>query len=197
MSNCRNKRPLPLQCECSPVSRLLSVPDGSYALSAIVVYRGVRIIRERALAEHPPAGLRLDLATYNTILAHFRAWSPNEGCGLLATTFEPDGNAERVAQFYPGSNLHGSPTSFEMDPKEVVAALKEIEARGWRLGAIVHSHPTTAAKPSQTDLRQAYYPGALMVIVSLQEATPVIRAWQVSMSEEMAHVVGEALVIVD
>jgi proteasome lid subunit RPN8/RPN11 len=84
-----------------------------------------------------------------------------------------------------------------MDPKEVVAALKDIEAHGWRLGAIVHSHPMTAARPSITDLRQAYYPGALLVIVSLKEAAPDLRAWHVSMNEETAHVVGEAHIIVD
>ena len=154
-------------------------------------------IRERGVDDEPPSGLSLDPNTYDAILVHLRAWLPAEGCGLLATSFEPNGNLERVEQFYPGSNLHRSATSFEMDPKEVVAALKDIEARGWRLGAIVHSHPLTAPKPSATDLRQAFYPGALMVIVSFQEATPVLRAWHVSMNEETAHVVGEAPVIFD
>jgi len=141
--------------------------------------------------------LRLDHVTYDAILAHLRAWLPAEGCGLLATTFNLDGDAERVERFYAGSNLHRSPTSFEMDPVEVVAALKDIEARGWRLGAIVHSHPITAAKPSATDLRQAFYPGALMVIVSFMDAQPDLRAWRVQMNEEQADIAGEAPVMVE
>jgi proteasome lid subunit RPN8/RPN11 len=166
-------------------------------LAAIVVYEGMSIFRERAIEEHPPGGLRLEKALYEAILAHLRTWLPAEGCGLLATSFEPDGNAERVAQFYPGSNVHRSPTSFEMDPKEVVAALKEIEASGRRLGAIVHSHPTSTATPSPTDLRQAFYPGALMVIVSFANAAPNVRAWRVELNDQQAHVVSEAPIVVE
>jgi proteasome lid subunit RPN8/RPN11 len=153
--------------------------------------------RERAVEETPPGGLRIDSSTFNAILAHLQAGLPNEGCGLLATTFELNGGAERVERFYPGTNLVQSPTSFEMDPKEVVTALKEIEACGWRLGAIVHSHPTTAPAPSATDLRQAYYPGALMLIVSFRSEEPEARAWQIELREERAQVVGEAPVIID
>jgi [CysO sulfur-carrier protein]-S-L-cysteine hydrolase len=155
------------------------------------------LFRERAVADHPPSGLRIDPVIFNAIIAHLRAWLPAEGCGLIATAFEPDGSAERVERFYPGSNVRRSPTSFEMDPKEVVTALKEIEANGWRLGAIVHAHPTTAAMPSDTDLRQAFYPGALMAIVSFKDATPELRAWHVSMHEEWAEVVGETPVLIE
>ena len=80
-------------------------------------------------------------------------------------------------RFYPGTNLDRSPTRYTMDPAEVIAALRDIEARGWRLGAIVHSHPASAAVPSATDLREAHYPEALMVIVSLASGTPEFRAW--------------------
>jgi proteasome lid subunit RPN8/RPN11 len=44
-----------------------------------------------------------------------------------------------------------------------------MERRGWRLGAIFHSHPASAAWPSAEDLRQARYPSALTLIVSLAE----------------------------
>jgi proteasome lid subunit RPN8/RPN11 len=157
----------------------------------------VKSFRERAVEDHPPSGLRINAVTYDAIIAHLHAWLPAEGCGLIATSFEPDGNAERVERFYPGSNVRRSSTSFEMDPKEVVTALKQIEANGWRLGAIVHAHPTPTATPSDTDLRQAFYPGALMAIVSFKDATPELRAWHVSTHEERAEVVGEAPVLIE
>ncbi|MBX6343025.1 MAG: Mov34/MPN/PAD-1 family protein, partial [Thermomicrobiaceae bacterium] len=62
--------------------------------------------------------------------------------------------------------------------------------RGWQLGAIFHSHPDTPARPSLTDLRHAYYPEALMVIVSFQTDPPTTRAYQVRVGDD-AEIVRE------
>jgi hypothetical protein len=59
----------------------------------------------------------------------------------------------------------------------VLAALRDMETNGWRLGAIVHSHPASPPTPSPTDLREAHYQGALMMIVSFAAHDPVARAW--------------------
>jgi len=67
-----------------------------------------------------------------------------------------------------------------MDPAEVLAAFNDLEANGWTLGAIVHSHPATLPTPSPTDLREAYYPEALMLIVSFAADPPAMRCWRVS-----------------
>src|SRR4029079_3366297 len=52
--------------------------------------------------------------------------------------------------------------------------------------AIVHSHTASPARPSPTDLREAHYPEALYVLVSLSpaEADPAtgaesVRAWRI------------------
>jgi proteasome lid subunit RPN8/RPN11 len=66
-----------------------------------------------------------------------------------------------------------------MPPEEVLAAWQDMAANDWRLWAIVHSHPRGAATPSPTDLREAFYPEALMVIVSLAEPRAQVRAWWV------------------
>lgn len=147
--------------------------------------------RPRAVEASPPVGLVLERTTYHAIEDHLRAGLPNEGCGLLATQFRGDG-PERVEHFYPGRNRKSSPTAYAMDPGEVVAALKDIDARGWRLGAIVHSHPLTPPAPSETDVRLAYYPGALMVIVSFAQATPEIRAWRLGLDGAIVRLAGEA-----
>jgi [CysO sulfur-carrier protein]-S-L-cysteine hydrolase len=155
---------------------------------------GAAAFRPRAVEESPPAGLMIDRATYEEIEGHLRACLPAEGCGLLATRFDADGRPEHVERFYPGSNLDDSRTSYTMDPREVVAALKDMDARGWRLGAIVHSHPLTPATPSATDLRHAYYPGALMLIVSFARATSEWSAWRVALDDGSARLLGKTTV---
>ncbi|MDQ3043813.1 MAG: M67 family metallopeptidase [Chloroflexota bacterium] len=102
--------------------------------------------------------------------------APLEGVGLLATLPDkPDG--EGALHFYPGTNVDASASRYTMEPAEVLAAFRDIEVQGWRFGAIAHSHLRSPATPSATDLREAYYPETLMVIVSLACHPPEIRAW--------------------
>lgn len=137
--------------------------------------------------------LYLDSALRRTIIDHLAGILPNEGCGLLAIAPEGD---DRAVHYFPGSNIDASPTRFTMDGKEVIDALREMERHGWRLGAIVHSHPRNAATPSVTDLNEALYPAALMVICSFAGADPELRAWAISgRYDEPATVLGERPIV--
>ncbi len=131
-----------------------------------------------------PASLRLSAALWALIVAHLRAAAPAEGVGLLATRAE--GAAERAVRFYPGHNLDGSATRYTMDPAGVVAAFDDMEQRGWRFGAIVHSHPSSPPTPSATDRREAFYPDALMVIVGLVGPAAEMRAWSLETGAPVA-----------
>ena len=122
--------------------------------------------------------LEVDQEIFASIVRHLRAALPNEGCGLLATV--GNGGIRRAVRFFPGDNIDRSRTRFTMDPAQVAAALDEIERAGWRLGAIVHSHPATPPAPSATDLQEAYFPGVWLAIVSFAGARPVSRVWDVS-----------------
>lgn len=66
-----------------------------------------------------------------------------------------------------------------MDPHDVLRACEDMEREGTRLGVIVHSHPTTAPEPSQTDLRELAMPGVVSLIVQLQPRV-VARAWEIT-----------------
>jgi [CysO sulfur-carrier protein]-S-L-cysteine hydrolase len=142
----------------------------------------------------PPASLVLPARLYDALLTHLLTAAPLEGVGLLAI---PEGDEGGTAvRFYPGTNGAASPTRYTMPPEEVLAAFQDMEANGWRLGAIVHSHPRGPATPSPTDLREAFYPEALMVIVSLAGPTPQPRAWWIGAADgrprEVPIVVGDA-----
>ena len=97
-----------------------------------------------------------------------------EGCGILA------GQAGEVVHLYPITNKMQSPTAYEMDPQQQLAAMLEIEDKGWEMTAIYHSHPLGPATPSATDIAQAYYPDVIQLIVSLrQRSQPVLRAFMI------------------
>jgi proteasome lid subunit RPN8/RPN11 len=138
----------------------------------------------------PPRTLILPEPLRAECLTHLAASAPWEGVGLLAVPegdggSSPEGESEgeqpaiRAVRFYPGTNGAASATRYTMPPEEVLAAFEDMAARAWRLGAIVHSHPRGPATPSPTDLREAFYPEALMVIVSFAVAPPELRAWWV------------------
>lgn len=112
---------------------------------------------------------------YRTMLAHLQAVYPLEGCGLLA------GRAGRVERLYSVDNALRSPTEYEMDPRQQLQAMLELEDAGWELLAIYHSHPHGPAEPSATDVARAYYPEALHVIVSLaNRERPSVRAFSIA-----------------
>jgi proteasome lid subunit RPN8/RPN11 len=105
---------------------------------------------------------------------------PNEACGLLAG----QGKAERLI---PIANISTDPHRFEMDPAELIAALRGLRAAGDAVIAIFHSHPHGPAQPSKTDIEQAYYPDAAHLIVSLAESErPQVLAFRIAGTEVLA-----------
>lgn len=136
-----------------------------------------------------PAALRA------RVIAHLQDAAPAEGVGLLAMSPPVDRTIVATA-FYPGTNIDRSATRYTMDPAEVLAALRDMAARDWTLGAIVHSHVRSPATPSVTDLREARYPEALMVIATLLETPPALRAWRVALrAPGPAAIVGEVVIV--
>lgn len=108
------------------------------------------------------------------IVRHAQAARPLEGCGLLI------GHDRSVNRFVPVTNKLGSPTAYEMDPAELISALRALRESGESLLAIYHSHPTGVAMPSSRDVERAYYPEAAHIIVSLASPeSPVVRGFRI------------------
>lgn len=98
---------------------------------------------------------------------------PDEACGLLT------GEGNSVRKQYALTNTDHSPEHFSFDPKEQFAVLKEARKDNLRIIANYHSHPATAARPSEEDIHLAYDPDITYIIVSLAEADPVIKAFSI------------------
>lgn len=55
-----------------------------------------------------------------------------------------------------------------------------IENDGLELLAIYHSHPAGPARPSPSDVAQAYYPEQAQLIISLAGEGAVVRAFRIA-----------------
>ena len=118
--------------------------------------------------------LTLTRALLDEMLAHATGLWPEEACGLVG------GREGRAARLYPVENVRHSPVAFEMEPVQQIKALLAMEAEGLELIAIYHSHPHGPARPSMTDVANAYYPDAVQLIISLADrARPSVRAFTI------------------
>lgn len=122
--------------------------------------------------------VRLSGEHFQKILRHAEAGYPNEACGLLAGV-EQDGVRD-IREVYLLTNVDASNEHFSMEPREQLAAIKDMRARGLRPLGNWHSHPETPSRPSAEDVRLAYDPGATYMILSLQSRiAPNLNAFRI------------------
>jgi proteasome lid subunit RPN8/RPN11 len=112
------------------------------------------------------------------MIAQARAELPNECCGLLAGRME--GEVRRVEAHYPLRNAAASPTRYDGDPKDHLAAQKDMHRCGTDVLAVYHSHPTSDPVPSRTDRdpdQNGYGDTVVHLIISLKGEEPAVRGW--------------------
>jgi proteasome lid subunit RPN8/RPN11 len=130
--------------------------------------------------------IELDRSFYEEIVAQALAEFPNEACGLIA------GEKDRPVRIFRMKNADDSRVTYRLDPKEQLEVFNEMDEREWDLYAIYHSHTHSEAYPSETDRRQAFYPEARYLILSLEEKErPVLRGFRIvdgQVSEDEVHV---------
>ena len=120
--------------------------------------------------------LKLNKEDYDQILKHCIEGLPNESCGLLAGSIE-DG-VKTIKKVYLLTNMDASNEHFSMDPKEQLAAVKDMRANGFSMIGNFHSHPESPSRLSEEDKRLAYDPTMEYLILSLMEREqPVLKAF--------------------
>ena len=135
--------------------------------------------------------LYLKKEDYEKILAHCKEGLPNEACGLIGGTIE--GDKRSIQKVYLLTNIDQSNEHFSMDPKEQLAAVKDMRANGLKLLGNFHSHPESPSRPSEEDKRLAYDSKVNYLILSLMNLeNPVFNAFRI---DEEKNVTKEELVI--
>ncbi len=114
----------------------------------------------------------LDGVFFKEILDQGLREFPNECCGLIAA------DAGVPVKVFPMTNVDASPVTYRLDGKEQLQTFDQIDAQGWDLWAIYHSHTHSEAYPSETDRKLAFYPDSRYVLLSLEDREhPVLRSF--------------------
>ena len=98
--------------------------------------------------------IQLNKADFEKMLAHATRELPDEACGLIAG--EVQGTDKIVRKVYLLTNIDHSNEHFSLDPKEQLAAVKDMRANGLVPLGNWHSHPESPSRPSEEDKRLAY-----------------------------------------
>lgn len=103
------------------------------------------------------------------VLAHAREDAPRECCGVLI------GSGDRVVQSVRARNLAEGTTRFLIDPRDHINAIRDARSRQLDVIGFYHSHPRSAAYPSETDIAESGYAGAMHLIVGVTAVGPEAR----------------------
>lgn len=112
------------------------------------------------------------------LIRHVEEYAPLEACGLLAGC---DGHVEKVI---PITNAEASPVRFRMEPLEQLRAFEWIESQGLDLLGIFHSHPAGPEMVSPTDIAEAAYEVA-HIILSRRDGTWIARGFKIQNGQAM------------
>ena len=109
--------------------------------------------------------LQISQGLVANLLAHARSDHPDEACGVIAG---PAGS-DRPTRFIPMVNAARSPTFYEFDSADLLKLYRELDSNDEDPVVIYHSHTSTEAYPSRTDIAYASEPFAHYVLVSTRE----------------------------
>lgn len=122
--------------------------------------------------------IKLKKEDFERILAHAESELPNEACGLIAGRIE--GEVKTIEKVYLLTNIDHSNEHFSLDPKEQLAAVKDMRANGLAPLGNWHSHPESPSRPSDEDKRLAYDSKASYMILSLMDRNaPVLNSFKI------------------
>ena len=122
--------------------------------------------------------IQLNKADFEKMLAHATRELPDEACGLIAG--EVQGTDKIIKKVYLLTNIDHSNEHFSLDPKEQLAAIKDMRAEGLVPLGNWHSHPESPSRPSDEDKRLAYDKTASYMILSLMNRDePVFNSFHI------------------
>ncbi|MCQ2525498.1 MAG: M67 family metallopeptidase [Lachnospiraceae bacterium] len=121
--------------------------------------------------------IRMEYHMYDEIAKYAREHLPEEACGLIAGEENEEGRL--IKKVYYLTNIDHADDHFTLDPKEQLAAIKDMRANGLKPLGNWHSHPSSPSRPSVEDIRLSYDSNASYMIISLMADNPVINSFHV------------------
>jgi len=125
----------------------------------------------------------------DTIRQHGADAYPEEGCGfLLGTVTEAGENHVTDLRRAPNRQSDQRTRRYQLTADDYRAADEDARERGLDIVGVYHSHPDHPARPSETDLAEATFPGYTYVIVSVEDGVPdEITAWTLASDRSSFH----------
>ena len=102
---------------------------------------------------------KLHGSALEAILRHAERANPRECCGVLV------GREGEILEAVEARNLADDPNRYFLDPEDHIVIRRRARAAGLAVVGFYHSHPHSAARPSETDRAEATYPDHLYLIV--------------------------------
>ena len=122
--------------------------------------------------------LTMKKADYEKILSYAKENLPEEACGLIAGT--KAGDKKTIEKVYLLENVDHTNEHFSMNPKDQLAAVKDMRANGLVPLGKLHSPPESPSRPSDADKRMAFDPTVNYLIISLMDMDqPELKAFDI------------------
>lgn len=132
--------------------------------------------------------ISLKKSDYEKMLAHAVECLPNEACGLIGGEISENGD-KTVQKVYLLTNIDQSNEHFSLDPKEQLAAVKDMRANGLVPLGNWHSHPESPSRPSEEDKRLAFDKTASYMILSLMDKNaPVLKSFNINGADAVQEI---------
>jgi proteasome lid subunit RPN8/RPN11 len=121
------------------------------------------------------AAVTMSRAIKRALVAQARRERPRECCGLLV------GRRRAVAFAVATRNVDTDPDRFRVDDAAHIELRRVLRAftPGLEVVGVYHSHPHSRARLSAHDVREAYYPNWIHVVVGLSGRGAEVRAFVV------------------
>ena len=129
--------------------------------------------------------IKLNEQQESEIRRHSEAEYPHECCGLLIGRIEDEGRARVIVETYPVANTFVEEERHHrmlIQPLDYARAERLYSKQGLGVVGNYHSHPDSAAVPSQFDLEHlAPWPTMSYIVVSVREGKAVdLRSWELA-----------------
>jgi proteasome lid subunit RPN8/RPN11 len=112
---------------------------------------------------------------FDFIVEHSLEEYPLEACGILLGDVK--GSVKSVRRIFKARNILSSPSRYEIDPEDQLAAFNLADRESMAVIGFYHSHPYWEAEPSSIDAAMAFYRDSSYVIYSMPTRSIASFTW--------------------